>query len=145
MNSTGTEAIDLFGNDQPNTLSGNAGANILDGGAGRDFLSGLGGADTFQFTSLGGPITFDTIIDFTSGSDKIALDDAVFTALTPGAVSPNAFVIGTSAQYADDRIIYDTATGNLYYDADGNGAGAQVQFANLLGHPLLGVSDLIVF
>ena len=32
---------------------------------------------------------------------------------------------------ASDRIIYETGTGNLFFDADGTGVGARVQFAVL--------------
>jgi serralysin len=56
----------------------------------------------------------------------------------------SAFVIGTAAQDADDRFIYDSATGNLYYDADGNGAGAAMLFATLSNHPTLAASDIVV-
>jgi len=35
--------------------------------------------------------------------------------------------------------LFDSATGNLYYDADGNGVGDQVQFATLAS--LIGVLD----
>ena len=59
------------------------------------------------------------------------LDDAVFTGLSMGALPAGAFVVGTAAQDADDRIIYDQATGKLWFDADGNGAGAAILFATL--------------
>jgi Ca2+-binding RTX toxin-like protein len=39
--------------------------------------------------------------------------------------------VGTKAHDADDRIIYNKATGALYYDDDGTGAHVQVQFATL--------------
>jgi serralysin len=123
---------------------GNAGANILDGGLGNDLLVGLGGADTFRFTTALGSGNVDSLFDFVSGTDKIALDDAVFTGLAPGALPASAFVIGTAAQDADDRIIYDSATGALWFDADGKGAGAAVQFATLTGHPTLIASDFTV-
>ncbi|HYJ52239.1 MAG TPA: hypothetical protein VEW04_03620, partial [Allosphingosinicella sp.] len=72
------------------------------------------------------------------------LDDAVFTGLSLGALNANAFVIGTTAQDADDRIIYNSTTGALFFDADGNGAGAAVQFATLDGHPIVTASDFTV-
>ena len=87
----------------------------------------------------------DTILDFAHIIDEIVLDDAVFTALSVGALSASAFVTGTAAGDADDRIIYDATTGALYYDADGNGAGAAVQFATLSNQPAnLSANDFFV-
>ena len=85
----------------------------------------------------------DTLADLATG-DRILLDDAVFTGLAPGALAAAAFRYGASAQDADDRIIYDPTTGNLFFDADGNGGGAQVLFAVLTGGPLIGFSDIQV-
>jgi Ca2+-binding RTX toxin-like protein len=45
------------------------------------------------------------------------------------ALAANAFVIGAAATTADHRIIYGATTGALNYHADGDGAGAAVQFA----------------
>ena len=73
----------------------------------------------------------DTITDFDPVNDLVDLAHAVFTTLPTGALSASAFFAGPAAHDADDRIIYDSSTGKLFYDADGNGAGAQVQFATL--------------
>jgi Ca2+-binding RTX toxin-like protein len=142
--SGGVGALNLSGNAFGQTIVGNAGANVLDGGMGADTLQGLGGADTFAFTTALGGGNVDAILDFAGGSDKIALDDAVFTGLGLGALSANAFVTGTAAGDADDRIIYNSATGQLFFDADGNGAGAAVLFATLQGNPVLAASDFVV-
>ena len=45
---------------------------------------------------------------------------------------------------ADDRLIYNTTTGQLYYDADGNGAGAPELVATLQGAPSIAATDLWV-
>jgi Ca2+-binding RTX toxin-like protein len=46
-------------------------------------------------------------------------------------LASEAFHIGSRAQEADDRVIYDQATGALYYDRDGSGSANQVKFAQL--------------
>jgi len=140
----GTAAIDLTGNEFGNALYGNNGANTLNGGAGGDYLQGYGGADSFAFTTALGGGNVDQIADFVSGTDKILLDDAVFTGFGLGALPANAFVAGTQAGDADDRIVYNSATGQLFFDADGSGAGAQVLFATLDGHPPLNAGDFTV-
>jgi Ca2+-binding RTX toxin-like protein len=171
QNPSSTAAIDLAGNDFGQFVQGTNGANILSGLGGTDVLAGLGGtdvllggdgddvvnggsgsdvlnggagADMFVFADALGPSNIDGIQDLVSGSDRIALDHNVFAGLATGVLSSGAFVTGTSAQDADDRILYDSATGALYYDADGNGAGAAVQFATLSGHPLISASDFVV-
>jgi serralysin len=140
----GTAAINLTGNELANTVWGNNGANTLDGGAGADSLVGFGGNDIFAFTTALGGGNVDQIADFASG-DKIALDDAVFTAIGGlGTLNASAFVTGAAAADSSDRIVYNQATGQLFYDADGNGAGAAVLFATMHGTPTLSASDFQV-
>ncbi len=139
-----TAAINLTGNNAANQLFGNAGANVLNGGSGSDVLTGFGGADTFSFTTALGNNNVDRITDFQSGSDRIQLSSQVFTALPPGALLPGAFQTGSSASDADDRIIYDSTTGLLSYDPDGNGSGAATQFAQLQPGTTLASTDFVV-
>ena len=63
---------------------------------------------------------------------------------THGALAPGAFAFGTVAQDADDRILYDIASGALFFDADGAGGAAAVQFAVLSGAPALTAGDFVV-
>ena len=137
-------AINLIGNELGQSVLGNAGANLIDGKAAADTLTGLGGADTFAFTTALGGGNVDQVTDFQAGVDKIQLENAIFTGLAGGALPASAFVIGAAAADASDRIIYNNATGALLFDADGNGAGAAVQFAALQGLPAISASDFIV-
>jgi Ca2+-binding RTX toxin-like protein len=147
----GVEAI--IGSAFNDLLTGSAGANTLTGGAGNDQLSGLGGADVlvgnagndaFIFGATLGAGNIDAISDFSVVDDIMYLDDAVFAGLTVGALSAGAFQTGASATQADDRIIYNAATGALLFDADGNGAGAAVQFATLSAGLALTNADFLV-
>ena len=138
----GTNRIDgLAGND---TLFGLGGNDVLDGGLGFDYLVGGAGADTFAFSTALGGDNFDRITDFVSGSDRIQLSQSVFAALGLGGIAAGQFVAGTAALDADDRILYDQATGTIFYDADGNGSGAAVAFAQLNAGTTLVASDFIV-
>jgi len=144
IDNLGTAAIDLTGNALSQYLFGNEGANVLDGKLGNDILYGFGGTDTFEFTTVLGAGNVDRIADFATGVDKIALDDFIFVGLSSGALPASAFHVGSAAHDADDRIIYDNASGTLYYDYDGSGIGTAVAFATLNGAPILAASDFMV-
>jgi Ca2+-binding RTX toxin-like protein len=141
---TATTAMSLTGNNLVNELYGNDGANTLNGGAGSDFLMGFGGADIFAFTTTLGAGNVDQIIDFSVADDTIALDDAVFTGLATGALAAGAFVNGSAAADADDRVLYNSATGQILFDADGNGAGVAVLFATVSAGTVLTANDFTV-
>jgi len=143
------------------TIVGDANANFFDSQYGSDTLTGGGGADVFYFstaplswTGTGVPVpasdNMDTITDFATGVDKLQFDNGAggpFTGLgADGAfVAGDArFYIGGSAHDADDRLIYDSVGGILYYDADGTGATAAVQVAVLSGQPTLAATDIMV-
>jgi Ca2+-binding RTX toxin-like protein len=126
-------AINLAGNATINDIIGNAGNNVINGGNGNDELIGRAGQDSFLFDSpLNAASNIDHVTDFSVADDTILLDQTIFSSsLGLGNISAGELVIGTVAQDADDRLIYDSTTGALFYDNDGNGGNAQVQFATL--------------
>jgi len=155
-NGTGNElANTITGNAGANTLSGLAGDDILNGAAGNDVLIGgpgndrLGGGpglDSFRFDEpLDALANVDRISDFTPADDEVRLIGAVFTGLsTAGALPATAFSVGTVASESTHRILYDPATGNVRYDADGSGPGDSVRFATLVNLPVVTSADFIV-
>src|SRR5262245_8001699 len=132
VNAAGVSAINLTGNASGNLITGNDGSNILSGRDGNDELTGLGGQDSFLFgTPLNAATNVDVITDFDVEDDTIVLDQAIFGGIGLGTVAGSQFVIGTAAQDTGDRIIYNDVTGAVYYDSDGTGAAAAIQFAEL--------------
>jgi VCBS repeat-containing protein len=121
-------------------LVGGSGADFLYGGLGNDQLIGGQGNDTFVFDTALGSGNVDTILDFSAGGngnqagDMIQLDHAVFTGLSVGALSAGiSFVSNTTgaASGTHAQIIFNSSTGDLYYDADGTGAQGAILFAHL--------------
>ena len=74
----------------------------------------------------------------------VALDDAMFAGLTPGALPAEAFVVGRFATDADDRILYEASTGDLFFDRDGTGPIEAQYFATMSDGLSLTASDFIV-
>jgi Ca2+-binding RTX toxin-like protein len=109
----------------------NAKAGMIDTQDGNDLVVLGGKADKLLFASaLTATTNVDTVKKFVSGNDMVYLDDDIFSAITPGTLSASQFHKGASAADADDRIIYDKASGALSYDPDGIGGVAQTQFAS---------------
>lgn len=144
MGSGGADKI--FGNNDDDTIAGGGGSDTINGGAGHDTLTGNGGFNTFVFnTALDAATNVDTITDMTPGGDAIDLALSVFTALSgKGVLKSKEFKVGTHATEADQRIVYDDSSGAIYYDADGNGGGAQVQFASVSTGLALSNTDFFV-
>jgi Ca2+-binding RTX toxin-like protein len=130
---SGSNNINTTGNSLANTIVGNGANNGINGREGADTLTGGYGNDSFVFNTALGATNIDTITDFKSADDTIQLDDAIFASLGTGVLSANAFRSNSTglAQDADDRIIYETDTGRIYYDSNGNAAGGNVLVADL--------------
>jgi Ca2+-binding RTX toxin-like protein len=114
----------LTGGADGDVLKGGDQNDNLDGGLGRDRLFGGAGADSFTFSVAAGSADRDRINDMDPFNDLIRLDTSVFTGISGGVLGADAFESGAAALDAEDRILYDSATGNLYYDADGTGGAA---------------------
>lgn len=158
---TGTENIHLNASavtDQGLVILANAGNNIIvgsnsttgfdfiDAGAGNDTLTGGAGDDMFHFGApLNATTNVDVITDFKAGgdSDMISLSLGVFTGLSGVAgdvLGAGDFAKG-AGQTSGELITLNTTTGDLYYDADGAGAGAGVKFAHVDAAVAAGMSE----
>jgi hypothetical protein len=106
------------------TIVGGSSNEWISGDLGNDTLTGGGGDDDFVFATTPSSGNIDSISDFTTGSDKIWLDDNIYTGLTPGS-------------FFGAQITYNSSTGDLSY-------GAQV-FATLSSGLTLTQSDFRLF
>lgn len=133
------------GND---VLTGGTGNDLLVGGAGNDVLTGNDGADAYRFTALSDRL--DTINGFSGSSgDKIQISAVGFGGgLVAGTLTADRFRVGagiTAANTTNQRFIYNTTNGALFFDADGSlGGSAPLQIATLSGNPVLSNTNIVV-
>lgn len=141
-------AINLTGNSVAQTIVGNNGYNILNGMFGNDILTGGLGNDSFLFnTILNAATNRDVITDFNVAADTILLENAIFGGIgLAGVLNAALFKNLTTGGLVDinDRILFDDTTGAVFYDADGSGATAAIQFATLAGAPTVTSTDFLV-
>jgi Ca2+-binding RTX toxin-like protein len=140
-------ADDLRGNASQNIIYGLGGGDFIIGLDGSDLLIGGDGQDLFHFVGIGdgGPYG-DVIRDFVSGFDRISVTGEFFGLGSPGGVpiNGNQFVAGTTATLSSSQFIFDAATGQLWYDQDGTGAGVQALLATLQAGATMVAGDIIV-
>jgi RTX calcium-binding nonapeptide repeat (4 copies) len=146
----------INGNGGDDTLLGGGGNDTLAGGSGNDILTGRDGTDTFRYDSPSEGA--DQITDFSS--DIIAVSASGFggglvagvTLTTDQTISsgpPGQFLAAPGATAPivgfgnTNRFIYNTTTGDLYYDSDGI-LGGTILIATLQGAPSLTASDIVV-
>ncbi|MEH2202711.1 MAG: calcium-binding protein [Nostoc sp.] len=127
-----------------NTIYGGTGNDILIGGFGNDALYGGTGTDTFVFNSYNKGV--DSIYDFNATNELIQVSAAGFGGgLSPGSLKTSQFTLGTSATTSNQRFIYNSATGGLFFDLDGSGSGfTQVKFAQLSTGLSLSVNNVVI-
>ena len=134
----------LKGSTQSDAIYGNGGSDRIFGRQGSDVLiTGLGN-DAIYFDTALGTTNVDKITDYAVGADEMRLENAIFVGLAAGNLAAAAFRTGAAAADATDRIIYNAATGSLFFDADGLGGAAQTRFAILSAGLALGLADFFV-
>ncbi len=146
----------LYGDLVANTLNGNGGKDRLSGFAGDDWLNGGDGKDTLQggagddtFILAGRVGGADVITDFrnAAGNNDVFYISSGFGGIDPGPLAAGQFVARAdrNAQDADDRFIFRTTDTTLWFDGDGNGAGAAIMIANLQAGATMAFDDIFIF
>ena len=138
----------IYGLRGKDTIDARAGDDLVDGGKGRDVLTGGLGLNSILFDARPKGKNLDHVTDFTPGADTIVLDRSVFKKLKLGELKEKAFFSQDGAHHAEDssdRIIYNTETGKLRWDKDGEGGHKAKPFAVLDGSPdNLGHDDFLI-
>jgi Ca2+-binding RTX toxin-like protein len=134
----------LVGGIKNDILSGGGGFDVLRGGLGADTMTGGTSGDYFQYTTVaeGG----DTITDWAAG-DKFTFARAAFGNLAGANVAAVNFLSvasGHVATTAAQRFIFDQATDQLWYDADGSAGGAAVFIADITTNYNILNTDLLL-
>ncbi len=139
-NLTSIEAI--LGSWDDDVIVGNSGKNEILGGSGDDTLSGGGGKDKFIFGNNHGNGFGDTLLDFTTGKDKLLFDRAYIDDLD-GKIR---FVNGDHATSGKGKsqFFFDEGDNSLWLDVNGKKAGGEMKVAELDGDATVTKNDILI-
>jgi len=137
----------IYGGSGNDTINGNNGNDTITGGFGADHLTGSNGSDRFVYLSVADSNAgqFDTITDFTSGSDKIDLTAlgglgfallALSSASTPVPAHTIAWLYDSTA---NETIVYVNPTDQILHIGD-----SSLLEVHLQGIATIDASDFIL-
>lgn len=142
----GTAADDVLeGANGADVIEGWAGNDQISGGAGRDVLTGGEGSDSFVIAEIGNK-NLDRVTDFDLFSDSFLLDFTRFEPLAAGPLAVEQFASSSAgvAVTSQQRILFATTSGQLFYDPDGSGPLARQPFAQVDRTLALNASHFLV-
>jgi hypothetical protein len=124
----GTGADTIVGGQGADEIWGRGGADVITGGLGADILRGGEGNDVFDYNNVAesGPGSRDSILDFTSGSDRLDLSGIDADSLAGGDqafsfIGSNAFA-GSGASSAGQLRAYQSGS-DWFVEGDTDGDG----------------------
>ena len=142
-----SDGFTITGSAFADTITGSSGADTIVGGSGGDTLTGGAGADTFAYKAIAdshaGAGNFDTIVDFTAGTDQ--LDLSAISGLTTFKIAgltsaSDAIPAHTIAWFYDaannQTIVYGNNTASAL-----NGGSAGLFEMHLAGVTSVGLTD----
>lgn len=137
VGTTGNDS--LLGGIGRQTIQGLEGDDLLNGLEGNDTLEGGAGADQFEISQR----SYSIIQDFSSTEGDII---QVGTGNSSTLLQANQFLAGADVSAAttpDHRVLYNTSTRQLFYDADGSYSYfSAVHIATLANNAALNASDI---
>ncbi|MDY6983046.1 MAG: hypothetical protein SV422_08160, partial [Pseudomonadota bacterium] len=130
----------IYGGAGNDTINGGVGNDVIYGGDGIDSLAGGEGADTFIFdTTPSLASNYDEISDFVSGTDKIVLSSAIYSAFqTTGALTAVSYRVDDDG--TDPFIL--NADGYFYYYPEGESTATPLKFAKVVGG--VNAADIVI-
>jgi Ca2+-binding RTX toxin-like protein len=133
----------MRGNSGSDLLLGGKGDDTLIGGLNGDLLRGQGGSDKYQYNSV------DECGDQVGGfaaNDFFTFKAAAFGFTKKGSLANKAFWSSNDglAHDANDRFIFKKSDSTLWFDADGDAAGAPVLVADLITPFSVQAADILI-
>lgn len=134
----------LQGGGEHDSIKAGNGNDMVIGGSARDKLAGGTGSDGFVLANHSA--SQDEVVDFVSGTDQLRLLSNLFGNLPEGTLNARLFVANSTgvAEGKNDHFVYNTQTGELFFDSNGSGAGGSESIAVFSNIPVLLSSDFQV-